>query len=313
MAAVDSIGRSGGLASLWNPSVFSCSEVVRQRYFLCICGNLIPSGIRLNIVNVYAPNDASARRGLWSDLTQLRNSRQSLWVFAGDFNDVRHLEERRNLEYVAANADAFNDFILSAALQEFDMGGEKFTYILDRGDKLSFVEFVLNKCNQFSFNGPGDLALATKLRWLKNRIKEWIVVEKQSLDGLYSMRKAKVDELESMAEVRDLCQDELDLRMEYKQFLREFDEHRQSDMRQKARVRGAIDGDENSGFFHATVNANLSSNRVNGIFINDDWITNPTSIKQHFFEYYSQLFTEPMQNCQTTVLLAGNSLTPEME
>ncbi|XP_022014172.1 uncharacterized protein LOC110913658 [Helianthus annuus] len=354
MAAVDSVGRSGGLASLWNLTVFSCCEVVRERHFLCVCGFLVPSGNRLNVVNVYAPNDANARRGLWSDLIQLRNSRQGQWVFAGDFNDVRHPEERKNSEYVAANADAFNDFILAAALQEFDMGGAKFTYISDRGDKLSkidrvlvcigfmeswpgtvltaldklysdhrplllsttpsdfghipfrfynswlekhgFVDFVVSKCNQFSFNGPGDLALATKLKWLKNRIKEWVVADKRRTEGLYSLQRSRVNNLEALAEVRVLSQAELDQRMEAKQFLADMDELKQQDARQKSRIRWAIHGDENSGFFHATVNANLSSNRINGIFIDDEWVTNPISIKQHFYEFYSQLFAEPMLN-----------------
>ncbi|KAJ0926600.1 hypothetical protein HanRHA438_Chr04g0173101 [Helianthus annuus] len=65
MEAVDSCGRSGGLVSLWNPTVFSCSE--------------------LNLVNVYAPNDAALRKTLWSDLLVLKNSRKGLWVFLGDF------------------------------------------------------------------------------------------------------------------------------------------------------------------------------------------------------------------------------------
>ncbi|XP_022019626.1 uncharacterized protein LOC110919671 [Helianthus annuus] len=284
MSVVDSVGRSGGLASLWNPVVFSSREIIKKR-----------------------------------------NSRQGLWVFAGDFNDVRHPEERKNSDFVVENADAFNDFILSAALQEFDMGGAKFTYISDRGDKLSkldrflvcigfveswpgtvltaldrrysdhrplllsttptnfgpvpfrfynswlekqgFMEFVINKCNQFSFIGPGDLALSTKLRWLKNRIREWIMVDKHRTKGVYSFHKAKVDELEALAEVRDLNQAELDLRMEHKQFLMNIDEQKQMDERQKSRIRWAIQGDENSGFFHATLFSEPMQNRPSIVFM----------------------------------------------
>ncbi|KAM0071560.1 putative RNA-directed DNA polymerase [Helianthus debilis subsp. tardiflorus] len=369
VAAVDSVGRSGGLASLWNPAVFSSSEIIKDRYFLCVCGYIVPLGIRINIVNVYAPNDASARKALWSVLISLRNSRQGLWVFAGDFNDVRSPDERKNSEFVAANAEAFNDFILSAALHEFDMGGAKFTYISDRGDKLSkldrflvcigfveswpgtvltaldrrysdhrplllsttpndfghipfrfynswlekqgFMEFIFNKCNQFSFFGPGDLALATKLRWLKYRIKEWVSADKRRTKGMYSFHKSKVDFLESLAEVRDLNQAELDARMEHKQFLACFDEQKHMDERQKSRIRWAIQGDENTGFFHATVNANLSSSRINGIFINEVWVTNPICIKNHFFEFYSQLFSEPMQNRPLIVLESASRLSVE--
>ncbi|XP_021991071.1 uncharacterized protein LOC110887810 [Helianthus annuus] len=232
MTTVDSCGRSGGLVSLWDPTTFSCSEVIKHRYFLCVYGELIPSGTRMNLVNVYVPSDATAQKNLSTELLALRNSRQGLWAFMGDFNDVRQSDERLNSEYVAANADAFNDFILSDALQEYDMGGAKFTYISDRGDKLSKQDRFL-----FSFNGPGDLALATKLRWLKSKIKEWIVVEQRR-------------------EERALTEAELSLRMDCKQYMLEFDKQRQSDTRQKSRVRWAVKGDKNTSFFfHSVVNA----------------------------------------------------------
>ncbi|MFS7997684.1 putative RNA-directed DNA polymerase [Helianthus anomalus] len=350
--AVDSCGRSGGLVSIWDPTVFSGRDIIKHRFFLCVCGELIPSGKKLNVVNIYAPNDASARRALWSVLVNLRNSRQGLWVFMGDFNDVRQADERLNSEFVVANAEAFNDFILSAALQEYDMGGAKYTYISDRGDKISkldrflvcigfvenwpgaaltaldrlysdhrplllstnpcdfghipfrfynswfemhgFVDFVMIKCNQFAFNGPGDLALATKLRWLKGKIKEWIRVEKRRGEDTYSSHKKTLADLELLAEERNLCVSELALRSDCRNFMLEFDKQRQADTRQKSRIRWACDGDENTSFFHSVVNSNLSSNRINGILVGDEWVSNPVIIKQQFFDFYAQLFSEPM-------------------
>ncbi|MFS7954689.1 putative Endonuclease/exonuclease/phosphatase superfamily [Helianthus anomalus] len=145
------------------------------------------------------------------------------------------------------------------------MGGAKFTYISDRGDKLSkldrflvclgfleswpgaavtaldrlysdhrpillstcphdfghipfrfynswfelqgFVEFVMSKCNQFHFIGSGDLALATKLRWLKGRIKDWVGFEKRRGNELDSNYKKRLAELDLLAEERSLIRD----------------------------------------------------------------------------------------------------------
>uniref|UniRef100_A0A251U4I0 Putative RNA-directed DNA polymerase, eukaryota, Reverse transcriptase zinc-binding domain protein n=1 Tax=Helianthus annuus TaxID=4232 RepID=A0A251U4I0_HELAN len=270
----------------------------------------------------------------------------------GDFNEVRSPVERFNSEFVASHAEAFNDFILSAALHELVMGGAKFTYMNDRGDKLSkldrvlvcigflenwptasvlaldrgysdhrplllnmvpsdyghipfrlynswldmhgFVEFVIERCSQFMFNGPADLALATKLRWLKNRIKEWVKVEKNRNDELYLSRKKRIEALEELAEERALNQVELDQRAEFKQYILEIDHGKMLDTRQKSRIRWALDGDENSCFFHSIVNANTSSNRINGVFKDGVWETNPTVVKQHFFDFYESLFKEPM-------------------
>ncbi|XP_022014661.1 uncharacterized protein LOC110914156 [Helianthus annuus] len=225
------------------------------------------------------------------------------------------------------------------------MGGAKYTYISDRGDKLSkldrflvcigfleqwpgaaltalerrysdhrplllsttpmdfghvpfrfynswlemngFMEFVNGKCSQFVFNGPADLGLATKLRWLKNRIKEWVSAEKKKTDGLYNCWKSKVAELELLAEERSLQQFELDQRLDLRQLMAEVDKQKIADTRQKSRARWAVDGDENSSFFHFIVNANISSNRINGILDGDEWITNPIVIKQKFQDFFA--------------------------
>ncbi|KAJ0552768.1 putative RNA-directed DNA polymerase [Helianthus annuus] len=89
----------------------------------------------------------------------------------------------------------------------------------------------------------------------------------------------------------------------------EADKQRQADSRQKSRVRWAIDGDENSGFFHSVINSNLSSNRINGVFIGEEWVTNPVVIKQQFFDYFSQLFSEPMNNRPNVTCPLTNVLT----
>ncbi|KAJ0427646.1 putative RNA-directed DNA polymerase [Helianthus annuus] len=337
---------------MWDPSLLNCDEVIKDRFFLCVGGTLVASGTRINLVNVYAPNIPVARRVLWEELVSLRNSRQGLWVFMGDFNDVRSPEERFNSEYVASNAEAFNDFILAAALLEPNMGGARFTYMSDQGDKLSkldrflvciglvenwptvavqaldraytdhrpllltmvpsdyghipfrfynswfelhgFVDFVLEKCRSFSFDGPADLALATKLRWLKNRIKEWISNDRREREEQYWFRKNRVRMIEILAEDRSLNQLELEMRTTDKHFIMEYERLKELDTKQKSRVRWGLEGDENTRYFHSTVNANISSNSINGVLIDGVWETNPTVVKQHFFGFYESIFAEPV-------------------
>ncbi|XP_021990647.1 uncharacterized protein LOC110887047 [Helianthus annuus] len=135
VAVVDSHGRSGGLASIWCPTIYRCDNIIQNRYFIIVSGIIVPSGCKVNYVNVYDPNDANGRRALWLELLGFRNSIQGLWVMMGDFNEVRESGERMNSEFVEANAEAFNNFILSAGLAEYNMGGGSFTYISDNGTK----------------------------------------------------------------------------------------------------------------------------------------------------------------------------------
>ncbi|KAI3814944.1 hypothetical protein L1987_14593 [Smallanthus sonchifolius] len=145
---VEAVGSSGGIVCIWDPGVFTRSSSFKHRHFLVISGTLKLSGVQLNVVNVYAPNDGVARREVWAELFKVRLSFPGLWIIMGDFNDVRSPDERFNSEFVASYADCFNDFIEAADLLEYHMGGYKFTYMSDKGDKLSKLDRML-VCRSF--------------------------------------------------------------------------------------------------------------------------------------------------------------------
>ncbi|KAJ0503263.1 putative RNA-directed DNA polymerase [Helianthus annuus] len=303
-------------------------------------------------MNIYAPNDPLSRRGLWAEILEVKNSLEGMWVLMGDFNEVRDAGERLNSDFIEANADAFNHFILSAGLVEYNMGGGNFTYISDNGEKLSkldrflvcvgfrekwpnatvlaldrvasdhrpivlctaqsdfghipfrffnswfelpgFLDFVLQRCRVFTFSGPEDLAMAIKLRWLKNKIKEWLKVDKENKEGMYDSKKRRLAIIENQAEERMLVEEELDERAECRNFMAEFERLKQLDLRQKSRSKWAIDGDENSAFFHNIINSNISTNRLNGLMVDGVWITDPLVIKESLFGFFRQQFSEPM-------------------
>ncbi|KAF5754385.1 putative RNA-directed DNA polymerase [Helianthus annuus] len=354
LEVVSAEGRSGGLACLWNPGMFTCDNVIKNRYFLALSGSLNQVGIRINLVNVYASNDANVRRVIWDSLVVLKNSLQGLWVFMGDFNEVRDETERFNSEFIASNAEAFNQFILATGLSEFQMGGGRYTYISDRGDKLSkldrflvclgflekwptttvlalnrdvsdhrpillsttpsdfshilfrcynswmeipgFMELVKQLCTNFVFHGSADMALSVKLRWLKNHIKAWIKVVRENSDGVYLDTKKRINMLERLAEERALEEEELHERAECINIVLDMDRRKQLDARQKSRARWALDGDENSAFFHNIINSNLSNNLINGLLIDGVWNSNPVIIKEAFFDFFSKQFVEPMSS-----------------
>ena len=66
------------------------------------------------------------------------------------------------------------------------------------------------------------------------------------------------------------------------------------DVRQKARVKWAIEGDKNSGFFHRTLNHNRRKNFIHGISINGIWISDPKTIQEEVAKFFSSKFNEPL-------------------
>lgn len=104
------------------------------------------------MVNVYGPQSITDKRELWENLINLKNSVDGCWIFFGDFNAVRTPDERCNSKFCKYTAADFNRFIAVAGLQEFNLGGRKFTYMCeDDGRKLSKLDRFLVCANFINF------------------------------------------------------------------------------------------------------------------------------------------------------------------
>ncbi|XP_022023627.1 uncharacterized protein LOC110923880 [Helianthus annuus] len=138
---VDSIGRSGGLISLWNPDVFKVDQVIKNPKFLVVSG-LMGDGVgRVNVVNLHAPNDPNLRRSLWTDLVSLLDQDNGAWILLGDFNELRSEEERVSSCFDRGSSEAFNGFISAAGLMEYSSCRGKFTFISGHYDvKMSILD-----------------------------------------------------------------------------------------------------------------------------------------------------------------------------
>lgn len=145
---VDAVGRSGGLLSMWNSNLFNASDRVVGQNFILVGGSIRGDPIPLYILNVYAPVNPVLRRSLWYEILCLKEAYEGRWIVLGDFNEVRSIEERCNSSFHPGNAAAFNDFIASAGLSEYHMGGRKFTFMSGDGSKLSKLDRVL-VCDRF--------------------------------------------------------------------------------------------------------------------------------------------------------------------
>ncbi|GKA39100.1 RNA-directed DNA polymerase, eukaryota [Tanacetum coccineum] len=65
------------------------------------------------------------------------------------------------------------------------------------------------------------------------------------------------------------------------------------DLAQKAKVKWAIVGDENSKFFHGIVNKKRRYLAIKGILKDGEWINNPTRVKAEFSHHFSNRFSQP--------------------
>ncbi|KAJ0435665.1 hypothetical protein HanIR_Chr17g0895781 [Helianthus annuus] len=103
-----------------------------------------------------------------------------------------------------------------------------------------------------------------------------------------------LESLELKVEERVLSVSELEDRAECKRFIMDVDRAKVMDMKQRSMVKWAVDGDENTTYFHNIVNANQSSNRINGLIINGVWETDPPLIKDSICSFFAHKFIEPL-------------------
>ncbi|KAD6455081.1 hypothetical protein E3N88_09787 [Mikania micrantha] len=161
---VNARGRSGGVLSVWNPKIFSKLGVEKGDNFLLVYGTMVGCDEQINIVNVYAPQDAVGKRALWESLGGLMDAFPGMWIFMGDFNVVRFREERMNSEFDHRGARDFNDFIFRSGLHEYNMGGMKFTFMTPDGKKFSKIDRML-VCSTFLHRWSGAKLMAHSRLW----------------------------------------------------------------------------------------------------------------------------------------------------
>nr|GFC92869.1 RNA-directed DNA polymerase, eukaryota [Tanacetum cinerariifolium] len=109
-----SLGNSGGLLFVWDPNSFQKDNHIISDNFIALFGKWRANQTRMLVVSVYAPQAVSLKRTLWSYLSSLINRWNGECIVLGDFNEVRHKEERWGSTFNVYGARDFNQFITSA-------------------------------------------------------------------------------------------------------------------------------------------------------------------------------------------------------
>ncbi|XP_071730763.1 uncharacterized protein [Rutidosis leptorrhynchoides] len=126
-ASSSASGRSGGILTMWDPSVFSCSNIISLSNVLIVAGTLANCSSPCFLINVYAPQSRIRKRCLWDYITSFVSSNAGHFIVFGDFNTVRNPQERFGAHFSNTEAVDFNNFIASSNLLDIPMGGREFT------------------------------------------------------------------------------------------------------------------------------------------------------------------------------------------
>ncbi|GJZ47628.1 RNA-directed DNA polymerase, eukaryota [Tanacetum coccineum] len=105
--------------------------------------------------------------------------------------------------------------------------------------------------------------------------------------------KNKLSDIDKLLDQGGVTDDVLLSRMEAMKQLQELNSSVNCDFVQKAKVRWAIEGDENSKFFHGIINRKRANLSVKGIMIEGEWVDDPIRVKDEFRNHFADRFNDP--------------------
>ncbi|GKA96727.1 RNA-directed DNA polymerase, eukaryota [Tanacetum coccineum] len=200
-------------------------------------------------------------------------------VVMGDFNEVRYASERHGSYFHASNAAEFNMFI----------------------DFISVIEDSWNNDGIYAPNAM--ILLKNKLKSLKQRLKTWSKEKKSIKDHDHKLLQDSLLEIDLRIDKGESLPDDLLNRAKLFRDLQVIDQKESADLAQKAKVKWAIEGDENTKFFHGIVNKKRRHLAIKGIRIDGEWIDTPARVKTTFYNHFASRFSAPEW---TRVPLEGN-------
>ncbi|GKC84247.1 RNA-directed DNA polymerase, eukaryota [Tanacetum coccineum] len=139
----EAVGNSGGNLCIWDPNMFQKLNETISDYITIVRGMWVPSGMKMLIVLVYAPQEFKEKRVLWDYLCTVVRNWDGQVVIMRDFNEVRDVSERFGSIFNKKGAKIFNNFINNAGLVEVPLGGCSLTWCHKSAKKMRKLDLFL--------------------------------------------------------------------------------------------------------------------------------------------------------------------------
>nr|GFC16693.1 RNA-directed DNA polymerase, eukaryota [Tanacetum cinerariifolium] len=233
-------------------------------YFVLLYGTWIPSKTKICIVSIYAPQALSEKRMLWNYISHLLSCWIGECVIMGDFNEVRTESERFGSVFNSQGAAAFNDFISNSGLIDILLEGYSFTWAHPSGNKMSKLDrFLVSDGIVSLFPHTSALCRDKHLSDHRPILLRELISDFGATPFWFFHSWFHWDGFDQM----------------------------------KVKVRWAIEGDENSKFFHGVNNRKRVSLVVRGVMVDGDWVDDPDCIKEEFRSHFAKSFQPPNGYC----------------
>nr|GEU98515.1 RNA-directed DNA polymerase, eukaryota [Tanacetum cinerariifolium] len=249
-------------------------------------GTWISSSLKLMFVSVYAPQDISERRSLWDYINHMINLWDGECIILGDFNEVRTENERFGVSLITGPFSCVN-LLLNYGPTPFRVFHSWFT-------KDGFNNLIADTWNNLSIMETNKISLLRKkFQALKARIKNWSRDEMHKAYAVRHSAQSRILELDKLIDKGLSNNDIINERISLLKDIHDLDKRHSSDLAQKAKIQWAIEGDENSKYFHGIINKKRSQLAIRGVLVDGEWIEDPPKVKNEFLKHFSNRFSMP--------------------
>ncbi|GJT16101.1 RNA-directed DNA polymerase, eukaryota [Tanacetum coccineum] len=171
-----------------------------------------------------------------------------------------------------------------------------------------FEQLVIHTWNSTVLeDSNGMVQFKKKLQVLKKAIREWVAVYKREKTGRRNDIKLKLSVIDKQLDQGHVNDDILLSRMGLMKQLLNSNSLDAIDNLQKAKIQWAIEGDENSKFFHGVINQKRANLAIRGVMVDGEWMDDPRRVKEEFCSHFATRFPD---SCSNGIQIRLNYLFP---
>ncbi|GJV96872.1 RNA-directed DNA polymerase, eukaryota, reverse transcriptase zinc-binding domain protein [Tanacetum coccineum] len=127
-----------------------------------------------------------------------------------------------------------------------------------------------------------------KLKFLKDRIRSWLSIHRSNSRGEMYFLKEELRSCDEVIDKGDCSNEVVHKRTEILNKIHQENNIQASEIAQKAKIKWAIEGDENVKFFHGMLNKKRNQSNIRGIMVNGTWVDDP--VQKDVFEAVDYFF-----------------------
>nr|GEW44479.1 putative RNA-directed DNA polymerase, eukaryota, reverse transcriptase zinc-binding domain protein [Tanacetum cinerariifolium] len=157
-----------------------------------------------------------------------------------------------------------------------------------------FRDLVTNTWNNDGINNVNGMVLfKKKLQNLRKVIRAWVGANKAASFVVKKFHQSRLSSIDAKIDQGIASEEDFKNRKDSLHTLGDIDRMEAKDLAQKAKVKWALEGDENTSFFHGSLKKKRRQLAIKGIQKDGNCIEDPGLVKAEFLSHFKSRFQQP--------------------